>query len=80
MREKYLKPKDVAEILSISTSAARVIMPNIPGCINVGSGENNRCLRVPESGLEAWRSNKVICIQHSDGKIARRKIGRSRTG
>lgn len=78
MKERYLKPSDVAEILGISVGTARAKMAEMPGCINVGGGTAHRALRVPESGLEAWRDNRVICITHSTGKIARRPIGRQR--
>ena len=78
MKEKYLRPCEVAEILGISVGTARVKMAEMPGCINVGGGDSHRALRVPESGLEAWRDNRVICMTHSTGKIARRPIGRQR--
>ncbi len=78
MREKYLRPCDVSEILGISVGTARVKMAEMPGCINVGGGGSHRALRVPESGLAAWRDNRIICIAHSTGKIARRPIGRKR--
>lgn len=78
MKDRYLKPCEVAEILGISVGAARAKMAEMPGCINVGSGGSHRALRVPESGLEAWRDNRIICFTHSTGKIARRPIGRQR--
>ena len=81
MKEKYLTPKDVAEIMGISISSARDRMAEMPGCIDVGSGGGKyRTLRVPESGLEAWQSNRVVLIPRSTGKIARRPIGRQRKG
>jgi len=76
MAEKYLKPADVAEILGISLTMAREIMPKMAGCINVGRGRCNQSLRVPASGLHAWTDNRVICMPK--GKIARRPIGRRR--
>lgn len=81
MKERYLTPKDVAERMGISIGAARSRMMEMPGCIDVGSGGGKyRTLRVPESGLEAWQSNRVVMIQRSTGKIARRPIGRQRRG
>ena len=75
MKDRYLKPKDVAEYLGISVGTARVIMPEMPGCIDVGGGGKNRALRVPESGIEAWKDSKIIFIHHSNGKLQRRKNG-----
>ena len=80
MKEKYLTPKDVAEQMGISVGTARARMLEMPGCINIGSGNRNQILRVPESGLEAWQSNRVVLIPRSTGKIARRPIGRQRKG
>ena len=70
-----LSPEAVARILDISPQTARDKMEQMPGCINIGEGKN-RILRVPPEGLEAWLSNKVVMIQRSSGKIARRKAGR----
>ena len=78
MKERLLKPSEVAEILGISKSAARDRMQDMPGCIDVGAGGPNRQLRVTPSALEAWMDNRVIAIQHSTGKIARRPVGRRR--
>ena len=78
--ERYLTPKDVSELMGISVGAARARMLEMTGCINVGSGTKYQSLRVPESGLEAWRSNRVVMMPRSTGKIARRPIGRSRRG
>ena len=77
MTERMLKPKDVAEIMGISVSTARVRMLEMPGCVNVGAGKS-LVLRVPESGLEAWKDNRVIVVPKFDGHIARRPIGRQR--
>lgn len=79
MKERYLSPREVAERMSISVSAARARMPEMPGCVNVGGGKS-QVLRVPESGLEAWQDNRVICIRKYDGKIARRPVGRQKRG
>jgi len=73
--ERMLSPKDVAARMNISVSAARARMEEMPGCINVGAG-SSRVLRVPESGLEAWISNRMVTIRHSTGKIARRRNGK----
>lgn len=77
MREAYLSPKDVAERMNISVSAARARMMEMPGCVNVGQGKTLR-LRVPESGLEAWRDNRIIVLPRSSGKIARRPLNNRR--
>lgn len=74
-REAMLSPQAVAERLDISLQAARVRMAEMPGCVDIGGGKN-RMLRVPESGLEAWLSNKVVVIPRSTGKIARRRNGK----
>lgn len=76
MKDRYLKPKEIAAYLNISVSTARAIMPQMPGCIDLGGEEKNRCLRVPESGVIAWKDNRIICITHHNGKIARRPIRR----
>lgn len=76
MAEKYLTPKEVAEILQISVSTARGHMARMPGCINVGCGGRYQTLRVPESALNAWRDNRIICMPAHSGKIARRPIGK----
>ena len=73
MKEPYLSAKDVAERLNISVSAARARMMEMPGCVNVGMGKT-QILRVPESGLEAWRDNRILVIPRSSGKIARRPL------
>ena len=73
MKERFLSPKEVAENMGISISAARSRMPEMPGCIDVGEGKN-RILRVPESGLEMWQETRTIITQRSTGKIARRPI------
>ncbi len=80
MKEKYLSPKDVAERMCISISAARARMAEMPGCVNVSGDGKNRILRVPESGLEAWQSNRMIVIPACSRKLARRPIGRQRRG
>lgn len=81
MKERYLSPKDVAERMGISIGAARARMAEMPGCIDVGSGGGKyRTLRVPESGLEAWQSNRVIVIPARSRKLERRPIGRQRRG
>ena len=72
--ERMLSPKDVAARMNISVSAARARMEEMPGCINVGAG-SSRVLRVPESGLEAWTSNRVVCISRAMKKTPRRKNG-----
>lgn len=77
--ERMLKPKDVAEIMGISLTAARKRMLEMPGCVNIGAGKS-LILRVPESGLEAWKDNRIVVIQKFDGHIARRPIGRQRRG
>ena len=76
-RELMLSPQVIAERLDISIQAARDRMAEMPGCVDIGAGKN-RVLRVPESGLEAWQSNRVVMIPRSSGKIARRPIGRKR--
>ena len=73
MRESYLSPKDVAERLNISVSAARARMAEMPGCVNVGQGKT-QILRVPESGLEAWTDNRILVFRRSSGKIARKPL------
>lgn len=73
--DRMLGPKQVAEVLDISVSTARARMAEMPGCINVG-GRESQVLRVPESGLEAWISNRMVTIRHSTGKIARRRNGK----
>ena len=75
MKEIMLSPQAIAERLDISLQAARERMEEMPGCVNIGSGKT-RLLRVPESGLEAWLSNRVVVITRSSGKIARRRGGR----
>ena len=77
MTERYLKPKEVAALLGVSLQTARSRMADMPGCIDVGRG-GNQSLRVPESGLEAWKANKVVCVQKASWRIARRPIGRQR--
>jgi len=74
-REKMLSPKDVAERMNISVSAARTRMREMPGCVNVGAG-NSQILRVPESGLDAWMSNRVIVMPRNNNRTLRRKNGR----
>lgn len=71
-----LSPQAVAERLDISLQAARARMEEMPGCVDIGSGGRNRMLRVPESGLDAWLSNKVIVLARSSGKIQRRRGGK----
>lgn len=73
--DKLLNPKQVAGRLGISEQTARVRMAEMPGCINVGSAVN-RILRVPESGLEAWTSNRVVCMSRANMKTPRRKKGK----
>ena len=70
-----LNPQDVAKRMNISVSAARERMEEMPGCIDIGKGKN-RVLRVPESGLEAWTSNRVVCISRAMKKTPRRKNGK----
>lgn len=74
-RELMLSPQAIAERLDISLQAARDRMAEMPGCVDIGAGKN-RMLRVPESGLEAWLSNKVVVIGRSTGKLARRRGGK----
>lgn len=74
--ERMLSPQAIAERLDISISAARERMENMPGCVDLGGGGKNRMLRVPESGLEAWLSNRVVVMSRSSGKIARRRNGK----
>jgi hypothetical protein len=74
-RELMLSPQAIAERLDISLQAARDRMAEMPGCVDIGAGKN-RVLRVPESGLEAWLSNKVVVIGRSTGKLARRRGGK----
>lgn len=76
MKEKYLGPKEVAELMGISIGTARVRMAEMPGCINVGGGGKNKVLRVPESGIEAWASNRVVVPQRISLKIPRRHTSR----
>ena len=71
-----LSPQAIAERLDISLQAARARMEEMPGCVDIGGGGRNRMLRVPESGLEAWLSNKVVVMGRSSGKIARRRGGK----
>ena len=73
--ENYLGPAQVAEILNVSTETARRLMPEMPGCVNLGRGKN-RQLRVPESGLQDWLSNAVVVMPRATGKLARRKHGK----
>ena len=73
MKDRYLKPKEVAETLGISVQTARARMPEMPGCINIGGGKNNQALRVPESGLEAWRDEKIVTVGRPTWRIPRRK-------
>ncbi len=80
MKELMLSPQAIAERLDISLQAARERMEEMPGCVDIGRGERNRVLRVPESGLEAWLSNRVVMITRSSGKIARRKCGKLQAG
>ncbi len=74
-KERYLSPKEVGELLSISAGAARDRMREMPGCVNVGGGKYE-ILRVPESALEAWRDNRIIVFARASGKMARRKNGK----
>lgn len=74
-RELMLSPQAIAERLDISLQAARDRMAEMPGCVDIGAGKN-RVLRVPESGLDAWLSNKVVVIGRSTGKLARRRGGK----
>lgn len=73
MRDPYLSPKEVAERLCISVSAARTRMAEMPGCVNIGQGKT-LILRVPESGLEAWTDNRVVVITRRCTKIARKPL------
>jgi len=73
--KKMLSPKDVAERMNISVSAARTRMREMPGCVNIGAG-NSQILRVPESGLDAWISNRMIVIPRSNNRTLRRKNGK----
>jgi len=73
--ERMMTPKEVAEALAISESTARARMVEMPGCINMGT-KKSMILRVPESGLEAWMSNRVVMLRPNTGKIARRKCGK----
>ena len=75
-KELMLSPQAISERLDISVQAARERMEEMPGCVDIGGGGKNRMLRVPESGLEAWLSNKVVMISRSSGKIARRRGGK----
>jgi hypothetical protein len=70
-----LSPQAIAERLDISLQAARDRVAEMPGCVDIGAGKN-RVLRVPESGLDAWLSNKVVVIGRSTGKLARRRGGK----
>ena len=74
---KILKPKDIAEMLSISEATARVRMREMPGCVNIGTNRNE-ILRVPESGFQDWLSNRVVALRPCNGKLARRKHGKLR--
>ena len=74
--ELMLSPQAIAERLDISLQAARARMEEMPGCVDIGGGGRNRMLRVPESGLDAWLSNKVVVMGRSSGKIARRRGGK----
>ena len=74
--ERMLSPQMISEQLDISVQAARDRMEEMPGCVDIGGGGKNRMLRVPESGLEAWLSNKVIVISRSSGKLRRRRGGK----
>ena len=74
-RELMLSPQAIAERLDISLQAARDRMAEMPGCVDIGAGKN-RVLRVPESGLEAWTSNRVVCISRAMKKTPRRKNGK----
>lgn len=73
--DRMMGPKEVSEQLGVSLSAARERMAEMPGCVNVGNGKY-QILRVPESGLEAWLSNRVIALRPRDTRIARRKNGK----
>jgi len=75
MKERYLGPKEVAEQLGIAVSTARARMQEMPGCVNVG-GKSSQVLRVPESGLEAWISNRTVMMPRSSCRLARRKNGK----
>ena len=72
--DRMLGPKQVADLLGVSESTARERMADMPGCVNVGSGKY-QILRVPESGLDAWMSNRVVTLRPAR-KIARRKNGK----
>jgi len=76
MKDLMLSPQAIAERLDISLQAARARMEEMPGCVDIGGGGRNRMLRVPESGLDAWLSNKVVVMGRSSGKIARRRGGK----
>ena len=78
--EKMLTPKDVADRMQISLQAARARMMEMPGCIDISSGGKNKILRVPESGLDDWKSNRTVVIPRASLKLERRPIGRQRTG
>lgn len=74
--EKMLSPEQIGKLLDISPQAARDRMESMPGCVNIGEGKKNRILRVPESGLEAWLSNRVVVINQCSGKLQRRRGGK----
>lgn len=73
--ERMLNPKQVAELLCVSESTARARMEEMPGCIDIGNGKS-QILRVPESGLDAWMSNRVVTLRPAASRIARRKNGK----
>jgi len=73
--EKMLSPTAISKLMDISIQAARERMAEMPGCVDIGSGKN-RMLRVPESGVEAWLSNKIVMITRTKGKMARRRGGK----
>lgn len=75
MKKAMLSPQAIAELLDISVAAARERMEDMPGCVDIGNGKS-RVLRVPEEGLEAYLSNRVIMITRTSGKIARRRSGK----